>query len=678
MSKIEITHKNKEQLSLEKNDSQTLLRNALEKTIISYADFKIIDHLLHVTGYDSIHLILLLITMFDYLKQGSVYFPLKQTNSENTFTLSDISWKDLYEHMHKNIEKYSKLIYLIDDNQLSSEEHFTFTTDSYKPIVAVKAQNSYNLYFQKYFAIELNLQNLLLERLNSETCIQHHELKKILANIIIENQPLINNKKIIYDEEQVLSTILPFLTPLTIISGGPGTGKTTIVCNIVRAFLEIGFEIEKIKIAAPTGRAAQRLKDSLIKQIESLDNNVGASKKIHAIGNYTLHRLLRFNKKDGSFFYSTNNPLPADVIIVDEVSMVDMFLMNALLESLSPQTHLILIGDGFQLPSIEAGAVISHLTVNRTSISLSDKAISLFEHITGKSSSYSSQNPTVLTDHMIILKKSYRSIDEISAAAEEVKNGKYDYLIQNKIMPDTDALHDTLLKKPIQFIDIELSNIQHVITQWFKLFYGTRKESAYFTLIKKTNTYTFSAQTDIQFIQLFQEIYNLITQSVILSPIKNGQAGTNHINRFIIQKYIHLFDSDGLPEKFAGLPILITKNDHSKNLYNGDIGFIIKDNENHYYGVFKTPESFMVYPVGYLPQYEPAYAITIHKSQGSEYEHVLLLFPNIQRESHLTREILYTAITRAKKTLLLVSSIQTVSQSVKNSLSKESRLLNTL
>jgi exodeoxyribonuclease V alpha subunit len=522
-------------------------------------------------------------------------------------------------------------------------------------------------FFQKHY----NAQNLLKKKINEIKAKQiNFNIESSKLNCIISYLEKVQNiqKEKKLDEIQKLAIVLSTLQNFLIISGGPGTGKTTIASYIIGLHLNCGTPAFRIAIAAPTGRAASRLYESLKSNL----TNINDLKQLNLIEPKTLHRLLYFKPYKNEFYYGENNHLPYDLIIVDEASMIDIYLMKQLLSAISfEQTKLILLGDRNQLPSVQEGNTLSDLIPDKNDINLN---IAEIDEILKKFNLSIEKIPNI-NPYFIELKQSYRNIKNIKELADNIieNNNQFDYinrLIENKIT-FTDKLFEN--SKNIFFLEYDPNTIMKIIFSFIeqKIIHPS---SELLKEIRKKPKDKWDLSINKE--NPINQLYEIITNYKILTPVKEGPYGINQIHKAIIDKFFPNISSEGIKE---GIPIIITENDYYNELYNGDIGIILKDSKQNYYVCFKGKEEYILYPLLSLNQYDYSFAITIHKSQGSEYKEVLLILPEIHSQNkedkpHIlnlyNQQILYTAITRAKEKLYLISTEETIQYTVKNKIQR--------
>jgi exodeoxyribonuclease V alpha subunit len=375
----------------------------------------------------------------------------------------------------------------------------------------------------------------------------------------------------------------------SIITGGPGTGKTTTVVKILALLQELAEQPLHIALATPTGKAAMRLQESIGFNKAALPCSETIKSHIPKIVT-TLHQLLGAMPRSPYFRHDANNPLVYDLVVVDEASMVDLALMSKLLDALKPGSRLILLGDKDQLASVASGAVLADLTM-------------------------------ALPEHTLELKKSHRFDDSIKRLAVAIN------LQQDEIA--WQILHEG--NENIALLEEDLVN------------YIAARQFEYLQLIKE------SAEYDV--------IYRAFSRFQVLCANRLGKNSVADINyqveqKLFVQNFIHLSGS-----WYSGRPVMITQNNPALHLYNGDIGICMsdKDQSGKFMVFFQRADgSVKKYLPARLPHCETVFAMTIHKSQGSEFEEVLIVLPEAVNPV-LTKELLYTAITRAKKTVKLVA-----------------------
>lgn len=454
------------------------------------------------------------------------------------------------------------------------------------------------------------------------------------------------------EERQRMAAFSALRNRLTIISGGPGTGKTYTVARIL-ALLASDSEPARplrIRLAAPTGKAAVRMVESIREAKEKGKELVAYSQGAIPEGASTLHRLLGSIPGSPYFRHGATNPLQADVVIVDEASMVDLPMMAKLLQALGPDTRLILLGDSNQLASVEPGYVLGDICGSADVSAFSQPFLTDYVKATGltpKDSALRWNGPVGFGDCLIELVYSMRfppggpvaAISSAVKAAESDQDAESAWnLLFSKAGPNADiALHAA----PERLRDAKgrpLKNLRQIIVEGYKNFLDTETpEEAFgaldrFRVLCATRRGPYGVKTVNQ---LVEEILSFQDITERTRPCKNALNPTSAF-------YDHQV-------------IMVTQNDYALNLFNGDIGVVLqwKDEvEKAHLGVFfekspDDPEPFRSVPPNMLPDHETAFAMTIHKSQGSEFENLLILLPPLDSDL-LSKELVYTAITRVK------------------------------
>jgi exodeoxyribonuclease V alpha subunit len=419
-----------------------------------------------------------------------------------------------------------------------------------------------------------------------------------------------------------------------VISGGPGTGKTSTVVKVLALLLEQqGGESCRIALAAPTGKAAARLKESIIGGVEcSAEVSVLIPEEV-----YTLHRLLGYLKGSCSFRHNSENPLPYDVVIVDEASMVSLPLMAKLVDALRSDTKLILLGDRDQLASVEAGAVLGDICNTGGTEGFSSRFASLAAELCGDRLPVRAA-AAPLADAVVLLTKSYRfsSASGIGTVGALVNAGDGEAAL-------------AAVKDPAS-PDISMAQLPAGAVLGEAL--AERIVAGFGAYLKAGGA---------------QEAFAEFGRFRILCALRGGPFGVESVNRLVRERLAKagLIKPEG--RWYAGEPVMITCNDYNLGLFNGDVGLILPDPESggELRAFFPSGAGGMrkVLPLR-LPDHESAFALTVHKSQGSEFERVLLILPDRDLPL-LRRELLYTAITRAKTSVEILGTDELFLNAVK-------------
>ena len=393
-------------------------------------------------------------------------------------------------------------------------------------------------------------------------------------------------------EEQRAAAEIALTHRLTVLTGGPGTGKTTTVARILALVAEQALSRPRIALAAPTGKAAARLQEAVQREVDALEP--ADRERVSGLRATTLHRLLGSRPDTSSRFrHHRGNRLPHDVVVVDETSMVSLTMMARLLEAVRPDARLILVGDPDQLASVEAGAVLADL-------------------VDGLSTRQDAKIAALTTSHRF-----GRSIGDLAAA---IRGGDADRVI--------DALRAG--GDHVEWIDTE-DPTEHL-----------RK-----VLVPQALQLRHAAVLgDVR------AAFGILDDHRLLCAHRRGPHGVQHWNRQVER---WLTESTGEPiwsDWYAGRPVLVTANDYGLGVYNGDTGVTMS-----FDGQLRTAIAAAARPLMFatsrLADVDTMHAMTIHKSQGGQATEVTVLMPP-QDSRLLTRELLYTAVTRAKHKIRIV------------------------
>jgi exodeoxyribonuclease V alpha subunit len=452
------------------------------------------------------------------------------------------------------------------------------------------------------------------------------------------------------DSGQRMAAIVAILRRLAIISGGPGTGKTTTVLRILAALQEealaSGRPPLRIELLAPTGKAAARLVESIRAGKAGLDTS-DAVKAAIADEASTIHRRLGFRPYAPTrFTHDVNNPLPADVVLVDEASMVDLALMTKLVDAVPRRARLILLGDKDQLASVEAGAILGDICdtrdEHRRSRDFADQVADLMPDLEPVQVGPSH---TGIWDCIVHLTHGYRFDPQkgIGALARAVGQGRAEEAIE------------LLRNDPTQSIAmVELTRIEDL------------RERLRAPVLESFRPY-FDARDP-------RDRLACLGAYRILCAHRRGPFGAERINVLVRDVLARAGWIDPTSEHYAGRPIMVTRNDYQLELFNGDVGVLHRAPDGRIRAYFSGPGGEMrSFLPGRLPSHESVYAMTVHKSQGSEFDAVGLLVPP-QLSPVLTRELVYTGLTRARRTVTFYGSLGVLREAIDRRIERASGL----
>ena len=438
----------------------------------------------------------------------------------------------------------------------------------------------------------------------------------------------------------------------TVITGGPGTGKTTTVCAILRALLKVHADwTEKdIALAAPTGRAAQRMSEAVLDQCDGLVNNEKETKdivdKIGKLKGSTIHRLL--GGCAPKWNHDEKNKLEQKVVIVDETSMVDIYLMHALISALKDETRLILLGDADQLPSVDTGAVLGDLTKFGMNENLV-KRLAVCERAKGEVSDVAQEiNLLPLNDE---------------EAAQAMVKSWVPRQIQIEALPCTEQIDEG--KSRFQWLcpkaDIKKDGIQELYRKWMSGSELAKKADD----IQKSDKALGGVKSDAS-----EALFKELNRRRILTLVREGWYGVKEANAFLLKEAKTAAGMRGDYLSMVGVPIMVTHNTPERNLFNGDVGVTVRGPHGMVV-LFPRGAKTIACPVALLPEHELAYAMTVHKSQGWEFENVMVVSPNDEKHPLLNRQIVYTGITRAKKRAVIVGTEKALTAALERKIERD-------
>ncbi len=511
----------------------------------------------------------------------------------------------------------------------------------------------HRLYLYRYWEYEHTIASSIQHRIeNPISDLDLKQLKRVLDRLFPNTeQPKVDWQKI--------AAAVACLKHFCVITGGPGTGKTFTVTKVLALLLELlaGQRLQ-IYLAAPTGKAAARLQDAL-EQSRDRINCAETIKRAFPSEVFTLHRLLKPIKGSPYFRHNAENPLLADVVVVDEASMIDLALMAKLLRAVPEKARLIFIGDKDQLASVEAGSVLGDICDRDVMHGFSAPFKKQVQEISGENieaAVHTSDTKFGLQDSIVVLHKSYRFAagSGIGALSRAVKRG------------DADAA--------LGF----LGGSSEKSLAWQHL-----KSDAH--LMEALSAQIVSAYRPYLTARDAVEALHRLERFKILCVLNVGPLGVHAVNRLAEQVLSRhkLIQPDPMAENswYTGRPVLITRNHYPLGLFNGDIGITRPpvDTQNRKQVVyFRAPDGgtrrFLPHQ---LPAHETVYAMTIHKSQGSEFDEVLLILPN-KDIPILTRELVYTALTRARRKITIWGTPQILRSALNRKIQRTSGLRDAL
>ena len=473
------------------------------------------------------------------------------------------------------------------------------------------------LYLQRYYCYEINLTDALVQR--NRQLNDGKEYVSILNELFPETS--LDNKREI--DWQKVAAFQSVTRQLTIITGGPGTGKTSTVVKILAALLSRLPDLS-IKLAAPTGKAAARLNDSIKTALSTLPETIS-----HLVPTEvsTVHRLLGMRADGRSYQFNQHNRMTADILVLDEISMIDVAMFNRLLNAISKETCLILLGDPDQLPSVDNGSILSDLA----ELGLDYDA---------------SFHQTVMTRLGIKLPKTLKPPHKLSGAFCHLRKS-YRFSDNKGISHLAQAIRARQFKEPVSSEGVEF------VTDYTRDLVVQDILDLYQSYLELTRTDATPGQLLVAF-----------ESCRVLSPVREGEFGVVALNAEM-EAIIH--PDIGNNPYYHGRPVIISKNDYNLGLFNGDTGICIRSGDGSFEVAFKGENGEVnSYLASRLPPFETSFVMTVHKAQGAEFDQVDLVLPlDLDGiEGLITRQLIYTAVTRAKSQLRVYAKASHLEASV--------------
>lgn len=557
-------------------------------------------------------------------------------------------------------------------NAVTDVRHSQPTASDSSPLVLAGTEDTPLLYLRRYWVYEQQIQAGIQQRLVSQQSLPEEETAAILRLLFHAEH---NTPQEQAPDWQRIACALAARTGFGIITGGPGTGKTTTVIRLLALLQGLQQRLQQppltIRLAAPTGKAAARLSESLAKGIEqvALNGDLAGCRQVIPTDVTTLHRLLGSRPGSRHFRHHAKQPLPADLVVIDEASMVDVEMLAKLFDALMPHTRLILLGDKDQLASVEAGSVLGDLCRNADQGNYTPATQEWLQRVTQQTipDGMISVTGSPLAQATTMLRHSYRfaQYPGIGALAARVNSGAAtpanihaifeEYARTGPTVNPKQNLELIRLPKPLlqqqqKTLSDPLAPLINLVKQGYE---------GYLTeLINLRPTTDAREALDLW----AKAVFEAHSQFQLLTPVRTGPWGVDALNSLVFNALKHMSKLRGLlpqssPLWYAGRPVLVTRNDYSLKLMNGDIGIC-----------FEWPESQVLrvaFPDGkggirwVLPSrlqgVETVFAMTVHKSQGSEFAHTALVLPSHDTPV-LTKELLYTGITRSSQAFTLLYS----------------------
>jgi len=527
------------------------------------------------------------------------------------------------------------------------------------PLVLAGTPEQPLLYLRRYWHYEQQIKTALAQRLAVQQTLPETTTQNLLTALFpATNLPT-------QTDWQKVACLLAARSNFAIITGGPGTGKTTTVVKLLALLQGLRLANQEtplqIHLAAPTGKAAARLSESIAGSIERLELPEPLAEEIkNKIPKEvtTLHRLLGSLPNTRNFRHHATNPLATDLVVVDEASMVDVEMMARLVDALPSSARLILLGDKDQLASVEAGSILGDLCQTADAAHYTKATQAWIKQLSNEqlADEFIDAQGTALQQATCMLRHSYRfsAHPGIGELASQVNSGTATSAsLKNSFKKHPESLNSLQLLATSEQFSIELAPLEKLVVEGYQ---------GYLTTLKKLQPK--QANTSPEELQEWAlNVFAAHNQFQLLTAVRRGVFGVENLNLLIAKV---LRNKQLLPEGeslwYSGRPLLVTRNDYSLKLMNGDIGICMQWPEKGLRVAFPDGKQGIRWVLpSRLQAVETVFAMTVHKSQGSEFTHTALVLPDYGNPV-LTKELIYTGITRSKEKFTLVHSKDAVLQ----------------
>lgn len=547
-----------------------------------------------------------------------------------------------------------------------------------------------NLYMRRYYQFEWELSQGINERLKHKDTTSFYDISGIVSQLFPNDQLTSTTSTTTSTQQEIdwqkIAVANAINKNFSVIAGGPGTGKTYTVTKLLAALLMLhanshaqskkNEQVLEIALVAPTGKAAQRLSESIIKAIAGfkglINDDILAAIPTQA---KTIHRLLGVIPNSPNFRHNQHNLLSCDVLLIDEVSMVDLPMIARIFRALKPNAKIILLGDADQLPSVAVGSILADIAPR--------------PHC-----GYSADNLTYLTQVCQVDQQQLQSTFEHTKVPSETHHDHLSFLIKSRRFDGEGGIG----KLAAHVIQGQATQSWQLLESSTSKEPSTDKEPNQLTLVDNnlstwltplvTKYYRGIAQCDN-----ISDAFALLAKFRVLCVTRQGEFGVDALNQWIKEQLVQRFQFSEVG--YHGMPIMISENDYRLGLFNGDIGLLWRTSDGHLMAFFESSDqviekdksieqdkaggllkdkAYKTLLPSRLPKYDTVYAMTIHKTQGSEFEHVAIVLPKQANHQLLSRELLYTGITRAKENLTIASNKQTWQLGVKTAIKRYSGL----
>ena len=524
--------------------------------------------------------------------------------------------------------------------------------DAGQPLVLGGSTEAPLLYLRRYWAYETRVVQALVERTATPQPVDEAVVRQWLDRLFAPATGAPASGAGV--DWQKLACAMALRSRLSVITGGPGTGKTYTAARLLALLLAVDPQPERLRVAlaAPTGKAAARLKQSIDAALEGLQERLGEDLDLHAFAQRmgaarTLHALLGARPDTRQFRHHAAHPLDVDVLIVDEASMVHLEMMAALLDALPSSARVVFLGDKDQLASVEAGAVLGDLCRDAQAGRYNPQTARYALAAAGETLPPEFLNTTgaapALAQHTVMLRESRRFGGPIGQLALAVNRGDAAEARHVLAQDATLALQALEGAEPGAVVRLAL--------------HGRPGAAACYRDYLECMARRPAVDDEPEHADWVRSVLSAFERFRLLCAVREGEWGAAGLNRAVeaALRGAGLLAARG--EWYAGRPVMVTRNDAALGVFNGDIGIALPPATagGALRVYFADGAQLRSVGVARLAQVETAFAMTVHKSQGSEFEHTVLVLPP-RAGAVLGRELVYTGITRARQAFTLVAA----------------------
>src|SRR5208282_112652 len=523
--------------------------------------------------------------------------------------------------------------------------------DEYKPLLYIAPYIVHHRIYHCERELAIRLAALLTTGAQEQA--DPEKLGRALQGVIAR-PVIVQGKKIVMSDEQCNVVAASARTGLTVVSGGPGTGKTSIIVAIMRLMVRLGVDPSQIALAAPTGKAAYRMRECIgesLTRIERLDS-VDQALLDARLEPATIHRMLGYSPDSGRFRHHRNNPLSAKVVIVDEGSMLDVTLMERLTNAIRPGARLILLGDANQLPSVAAGSVFRDLVPSAGDDAGPLTAASMRLEVNYRMKSESSAGRSILV--------AARSINDGDTRLLNSTGESNTPIVARRSSPDE------LTFGGVEFIATAPRELGPFLDRWYADRVRGGPEIAELVAHEYVERDGRFDEADCGRLRC---LFTHAGKSRILCVTRVFETGAERINARL---HSRAAESAGVAAELApvvvGEPLIVLRNDYERGLFNGDNGIRLwvrrRGGAQVPMAIFPRGDNFVAFRFEALREsVELGYAMTVHKAQGSEFDSIAIVLPE-QPVAVLTRELIYTAVSRSRTSVVIVGGESTLNHAI--------------